>query len=654
MAKSIDKNLTKLSIGSVRPEGWLLAEINHMSDLQKRLGALQGLTKNGEWTNGEFLPRYTRGLILIAAALDDKNLKDKAYSFVQLILNSMVEGGDFGPREFRTLTPKIEAIKTVLCYYELTEDERIIPFLKRYFKYQFNTYSLSNMWGDSRARLLDTIAAVEAVYRSTDLEWLQDLGEKFRDSSNDWFAVAKKFPYKQPYTKYISKSGIKRVNKTINAYAKVDAEKENSKLKELNSELVEKEWKKTQHRYFVETSGVNIAKAIKYPAVYGRFVGDDDLKNLSLKFIDSLMKYHGTPMGTFSCDSRINGIDKARGSDTQATVEYIESLVEVVKETASFDCCDLLERIVFNAIPAACLDDCSAIQDEVLINQVEISPTRNKKDSDEEYANAYLTKKLSRGAVSVLSAFPLFMQSACMLKNDEMFFLSYMPCSMDVTIGGCKLTISEKTSYPFRNTIIFKVERSSGEPEVKINFRVPKNTSMQLISGGQVVASGTKIITVRCVLKAGSTFMLKLDIPMVSEDNIDGTISLYKGNVLMALKMPGEMTVDAIDRRLLSVTFSKKWAITPVMSKKLVNGVREPFEEEKITIHEMTDKPFNEEEPPFEVKIRSKNVLNWDYDVEGFTSIPKKSIFSEESKERTYIPFGCSLLHMAAFPKCVR
>lgn len=653
MAKKDTTNLTRLPLGSVRPEGWLLSEISHMSELQKRLGALSGLTKNGEWSSGEYLPRYTRGLVLIAAALDDRNLKDKAASFIQLIINSMEPGGDFGPRGYRSLTPKIEAVKALLCYYELTNDERIIPFIKRYFKYQFNTYSVFDTWYDSRARLLDVAGGLEAVYRATNLEWLQDLGEYYREKSTDWFALAKKFPYKKPYSSYVSKRALKKVCRTVNDYSLTDAEKTNSKLREFNSEFVDGAWKKRPHRVAVETSGVNIAKAFKYPVVYGRFVGDDDLKNLSLKFISGVMRSHGTPMGTFSCDSRIEGTSKSRGTDVEAAVEMMESLIEIIQSTGDFECCDLLERIAFNMIPAACFDDCSAVQDMVLINQVEASEKRNRDDSDEIYCNAYLTKKLSRGSVAALSAFPIFMQAVCMQKEDELNFMTYAPCSFDLQVGGVRMTISEKTGYPFRNTVVFKVEKATGEPEVKMNFRVPKNTSMQLISGGQIVASGNRIITVRCVLRAGSTFMLKLNIPIVSEDNGDETVSLYKGNVLMSLKIPHEIT-PADDRRIINVNTSKKWAISPVMDRKAVNGLRIPADQEKTIVNDFTDTPFSFDNPPFEIKIRSKNVLNWDYDVDGFTSIPKKCIFSEESLERTYIPFGCSLLHISAFPKCLK
>lgn len=647
MAKSVDKNLKKLPLGAIRPQGWLLDQMRYASNLQKRIGSLSGLVKDGEWNGGESLPRYVRGLILLSCALDDKNLKEKVSSFMSLIFASANEGGDFGPKNTSSLTPKIEAVKTLLTYYEATGNERVLPFLKKFFKSQFNTYSVSSSWYDSRARLLEEIGAIEAVYRETDLEWLQDLGEKLRDSSNDWFKLANRFPYKKPYQRYISQTALKHIQKQV---LSVDCAKDGEKKhKTLSPEYINNQWHKKKHKVAVETSGVNLAKAVKYPAVYGRFIGDDNLKNLSLKLVSALEKRHGTPLGMFACTPRIAGTKGVGAVDVEAGVEMLESLVEVVKETRSYELADLIERIVFNMVAGASFDDCSAVQDMVFVNQTEASQARKLPYAEQD--NAFYTKKASRGAIALLSAYPLFLQTACMVKDEQLNFITYAPCTMDVSVGGFNLTISERTGYPFRNAVVFKVEQADGEPEVKINFRVPKNTYMQLISGGQIVASGSKEISVKCILKAGSTFMLKMNIPLTVEENADGSRSLFKGNLLMALKLPCDVAQDSSDRRTLIVKCSKKWNIAPLLSKK---STKKLFEDERVVVHDISGVPFAQEQPPFELKIRSKNVLNWDYDTSGFESFPKKCSFSEESLERTYVPFGCTLTRIAKFPKCLK
>ena len=640
--------MNKLPLGAIRPQGWLNDQMQLMSNLQRRIGALSGFVKDGEWSGGESLPRYVRGLILLSSALDDKMLKEKIASFISPIFSSANEGGDFGPKNTLSQTPKIEAVKALLTYYEATGNERVLPFLKKFFKNQFNTHTVSAMWFDSRARLLEEIEAIDAVYKETDLEWLHDLGEILRDASCDWFKIASRFPYKKPYNRYISQTALKHVQKVVLNGESV--EKAAKRHKPFTPEYADKEWKKRAHQRAVTTSGVNIAKAIKYPVTYGRFIGDKDLSLISLKMIAALEKHYGTPIGAFSCSPRLASNKGVCAVDVESAVEMMESLVEVIRETRDYHAVDLLEKIAFNLVPGACFEDCSAVQDTVFVNQVEASASRKLPYSDA--VGSFFTKKASRGAIAALSAYPIYMQAACMTCDNELNFLTYTPCIMDIAVGGAILTIAERTGYPFRNTVVFKVEQATVDTEVKINFRVPGGTMMQLISGGQVVASGTKEISVKCILKTGSTFMLKMNIPLAVEENSDGSESLYKGNLLMSLKLPYEITQDAQDRRMLYVKSLKKWNVAPILARK--GGAKSLHKEERTEVNDITQKPFSFDIPPFELKIRSKNVTNWDFDVNGFAQIPKNCSFSEESLERAYVPFGCTLVRMAKFPKCQR
>lgn len=96
------------------------------------------------------------------------------------------------------------------------------------------------------------------MYRETDLEWLQDLGEKLRDSSNDWFRLAARFPYKKPYQRYISQSTLKYIQKQVLTFESVQTDEK--KRKTFTPVYVDKQWQKKKHKRAVETSGVNLAK----------------------------------------------------------------------------------------------------------------------------------------------------------------------------------------------------------------------------------------------------------------------------------------------------------------------------------------------------------------------------------------------------------
>jgi hypothetical protein len=367
----------------------------------------------------------------------------------------------------------------------------------------------------------------------------------------------------------------------------------------------------------------------------------------------ALEKYHGNATGMFGADIRLAGSSPTRGIDVESAVEALESLVEILAETGSNHVADLIERIAFNVIPAS-FDGIGAVQDIVMPNQVEASYDRNTYFKESEFGNAYVTGRLTRGAIALLSAYPTFLKGVCFQKANELDFKCYGPCVIDTVVDGKRIRIKEETGYPFRNTIVFKVEHAEGDPEIKINFRVPYGTTMQLVSGGQVVASGDTDISVKCVLKTGSTFMLKLDIPLLVHENKDKSLTLIKGNVLMASKLAEDVKESATAKGVFNVGFLKKWTFAPIVSKRAVGGVRRLFDAEETIVNNVGENPFSHSNPPFELRIRSKNVTNWGYDIDGMATIPKKLEFSEDSMARVYIPFGCTALRISQFPRCFK
>ena len=649
MAKKQNLSLTKLPLGSVRADGWLLKELQLVNGLQKRLGTISGLTENGARVKGEALSRYVRGLVLLSSALDDKHLLDKAQGYLPMVLGAR-DGVDVDSLDKIFGTDKIEGLKAVYDYYQLTGDEGALQILRKFFKNQFNTFSVTPYFHHARARLLEEIPAIEAVFKETDAEWLHDLGEKLRETSNDWFKLASNFKYTGPASRYISPFALKKLKKRIDGYMQDNGQ---DSATQLSVDKANAEWKRKLHQVVVETEGVNIAKAIKYPCVWGKFIGDDELKNHSLKLLNALDKYHGNIFGTFNSDFRLAGRSSNRGIDVETAVEMLESLVDVLAETGDNAIADRIERIAFNLIPSV-FDGVGAVEDVLTPNQVEASCDGNIHLKESQYGNAYVSSRLTKGALSMLSAYPIFMRSLCFERDGELDFKCYAPCTIDTVVDGKRIRIKEDTGYPFRNTVLFKVESAEGDPELKMNFRVPYGTSMQLVSGGHVVATGTSDISVNCVLKTGSIFMLKLDIPLLVKENRDKSVTMSKGNLIMASKLADEIKETALYKGVYKVKFLKKWTFAPIVAKRKHNGVRRLFDTEEVIVNNIVDNPFNTQMPPFELRIRSKNVTDWGYDGNGLVKIPKKLEFSEESMARLYVPFGCTRIRISQFPKCFK
>ena len=653
MAKDTDTFFRRLPVGSIVPEGWLGRQIEIVNALQKRMGADTALLSGEAWKSGEIFPRYVRGLILLAGALGEPQLRAKADGYMHAVFDAAGEGGDFLPADIDGTAPKTEAVKTLLAYYELTGDDKAIATLRKFFKYRFNTLSVTYPWYHARARLLDEVAAMDAVYRTGDCEWLKDLAEALRDKSPDWFRLAVRFPYKKAAEKCISPSAVKKALKVIE---NAEHPRETKRPKPFTPEKTEAEWKSPAHQFLVETDAVNLAKAVKYPCTYGAFMGDKELRKLSLRLIANLDKFHGNATGMFAADRRLGGTSPARGVDVEAAVEMMESLVTVLEHTGECVCADMLEQIAFNVVGAAAFDDASAVEDIVMVNQLECSVRRKEFFSEYPFGNAFARGGITRGGVALLSAYPLFMRALCMTRGaDELNFFAYAPCTIETEVRGAKLRIKEETGYPFRNSVVFKVTEADGDVDVRINFRVPRYTTMQLISGGQTVASGTGLISVKCTLRTGSTFMLRLDIPLTAVTNRDSSLSFVKGSVLMASRLGFETSAKNCPAGgATEVNAVKKWSFSPVVAKKSSGGRRTLYDNEQTIVNKMPEKPFDRDNPPFELRFQCKNVLNWDFDINGFSAIPQTPKFSEEALERAFVPFGCTSVRVAQFPPCYR
>lgn len=632
--------------GSITPEGWLKDQMLLVNDLQKRLGADPSMSGHGEWTNGEILPRYVRGLCLLAGALGDKQLRDKAESFMSAVFDSAEPGGDFGGRSGGGLAAKIEGVKAALTFYELTGEERALTFLRKFFKNQFNTLSVTPMWYDARARLPEELPAIAAVCRGEQPVWLKELAAKLVGLSCDWQRIADRFPYKRPFDKTLSASAAARVARTVKT-----AENATGKRREklFGVARAESEWHRLSHRITVETNGVNIAKAVKYPCIYDEFFGYAGRETLSLRLAGALERYHAGATGMFAADGRLAGTSPVRGIDVESAAEMTESLLEVLAATGESACADLLEEIAYNVLGAAALDDLSSVRDRIETNRAAASA--DAKNAAYPFGDAYVSGAPSRGAVALLSAYPLFLRSVCLSREGGLDFYSYAPCTVRANVNGAELKIRLDTGYPFRNTIVFRVEEAEGDVSLKLNFRVPRRTSMQLVSGGQIVASGERNISVTCILRTGSTFMLRLNIPLTPALNRDGTVSFYKGSLLMASRPGEELYADRALRGAVCARPTGKWAFAPVLSKR-AGGRPVLAGNERTVVGALTDRPFSHASPPFELKILCRNVVGWDYDENGLSSLPKKIRFSEEAAERTFVPFGCTAVGMAQFPPC--
>ena len=326
MLKKLPPNfpLTPAPLGSVSPRGWLKREFvvqkdgltGHIDeiwdDLGKNSGWLGGTGEN--WERG---PYYLDGLVPLAYSLGDDALKAKAQPWIEWMLTSQREDGFFGPADNLDWWPRMVALKVLTQYAEATDDPRVAPFLDSYFRYQLKTmpdFPLS-MWAAARGQ--EQLNSMLWLYRKTGEPYLLELAELLRKQSYDWAGFFTHFPYEKTTHAYLNRPlfmAAKRITLIQDWTAKrvkrarVRQGKPILPPKPKTKEQIESGNASPFLQAFHKTHAVNLAMALKMPALDMFFGGDADGANHVQTGLDAIEHYHGLAngqIGRASCRERV-------------------------------------------------------------------------------------------------------------------------------------------------------------------------------------------------------------------------------------------------------------------------------------------------------------------------------------------------------------
>ena len=109
----------------------------HAEELYEDIGKSDWITRGTRggqfaWERG---PYYAKGLLSLAFALDDAELKARAKKWVDAYIASQRENGDFGPKN-RNWWANMIVLWTLRDWCEATGAPRVVPFLERYFAFR--------------------------------------------------------------------------------------------------------------------------------------------------------------------------------------------------------------------------------------------------------------------------------------------------------------------------------------------------------------------------------------------------------------------------------------------------------------------------------------------------------------------------------------
>jgi hypothetical protein len=628
----------ELPLGTIRPQGWLREMLlrqksGSTGNLDKMYPLVMG-PRNGwlggdgdQWERG---PYWIDGLLPLAYILDDKELIAKVKPWVEWALQSQQPDGYFGPSKdypnepgvqrdnSRDWWPKMVMLKILKQYYSATQDQRVIPFMTNYFRYQLKelpSKPLDHWTFWARYRGPDNLMIVYWLYNITGDAFLLQLAELIHTQTFN-------------YTDAFLKGDMLTRNGSIHC--------------------------------------VNLAQGIKGPLVYYQQHPDKQYAEATMKGFYDLRKYNGMAHGLYGGDEALHGNNPTQGSELCSAVEMMFSLETILPISGDVAHADMLEKIAFNALPTQVSDDFNTRQYFQQANQV--MATRHTRNFDVNHGGTDVCFGLLTGYPCCTSnmhqGWPKFAQNLWYATSDSgLAALVYAPNAVTAFVaGGTAVSIKEETNYPFEESIRFTISlaknRSAAFP---LQLRVPLwcKTATVMLNGTAIQrATGGQIIDLRREWKTGDVVELQLPMNISQSRWYENSVSVERGPIVYALKMSENWKLvknekDPVEygSTYYEVTSGSPWnyALLDVPADKL----ERQFIFSKTTAPN-SGYPWNLESAPVQIKAKAKRIPSWKLYNDMTGQLPYSITYNLETESRQeeiiLVPYGCTTLRISQFP----
>lgn len=604
-----------LPLGQIMPRGWLRNQLQiqrdgltghlqeHWHDVSEENGWLGGAGES--WERG---PYYVDGLLPLAHLLNDEGLIEKAHRWVEWTISSQRIDGSFGPRKLNTVNREVSdhdwwqyfiMLKVLTQYAEVTNDERIVPFMTRFFLYLKEELKKRPLREWAEARGADLILSIEWLYERTADPVLIELIEIIRHQMIDWSSIFSEFPYTR---------------------------KQN-------------QW---DHRIHV----VNVAMGVKAPATLYRLTGEAVQRDAVYRGIQSLMNYHGQAHGMFSGDEWLSGTHPSQGVELCAVVEYMFSMEQLVRILGDGMFGDILEKVCFNALPAAISPDWDSHQYDQQVNQVMCNAANRSWVNGPDSNQFGLEPNFGCCTANMHQGWPKFASSLWMRTSDGgLAAISYAPCHVQTTCGDdIQVELDVQTDYPFRDQVFIHVMLSNEfifplllrvpdwceKPEIKVNGELQK------------FAVENGFARVKRAWRNQDQVEVLLPMQVQIQERNNRAVNVQRGPLVYVLPLAEQwIRVNTRER-------FHDWELYPKSSWQYALEAEAGFNSQEDVIRYQ---PYCADCPPVKLLTKGRLISNWFMDNNSAAEPPINPYpYSNNSEPVELVPYGCSRLRIGEFP----
>ncbi|HWV73047.1 MAG TPA: beta-L-arabinofuranosidase domain-containing protein [Pseudosphingobacterium sp.] len=625
----------KLPVGSIQPEGWLKKYLElQRTGLTGHLGEISAwlakennawLSKDGTGDHGwEEVPYWLKGYANLGYILGDKKIIDESKVWLNAAVESQREDGYFGPEVLKDGKPDLWGNMIMLwclqSYYEYSKDERVLPFMEKYFAWQNqlpDSLLLEDYWENSRGG--DNLYSIYWLYNRTEgKEWLLDLANKIHRNTADW---------RQP-------------NNLPNWH------------------------------------NVNIAQCFREPATYYLQTGSQaDLDATYNDFHLIRAKYGNVPGGMFGADenAREGYTDPRQGVETCGMVEQMASDEILMGITGDPFWADHAEEVAFNTYPAAVMPDFKALR-YITSPNMSISDSKNHHPGIDNNGPFLMMNPFSSRCCQHNHAqgWPYYAEHLFMATADNgVAALLYSEARLQMKVADSKeITIEARTHYPFEDNINFTIHTKE-EVSFPYYLRIPAwcNSAKVIINGQEskeTFKPGSYAKIAR-TWKDGDqvSLVLPMQLKVNKWEKNKNSVSILHGPLTYSLKIKENFVkkdskASAIgDSKWQETADPDKWPSFEILPASpwnygLLFDQHKLEDSFKIERKEWPkdDFPFSQENVPVSIKAKGKRLPVWAIDQYGLTGVlPQNPTQSESPQEDiTLIPMGAARLRITAFP----
>ncbi|WCT11087.1 beta-L-arabinofuranosidase domain-containing protein [Mucilaginibacter jinjuensis] len=625
---------TKLPVGSVKPGGWLLKNLQlqragltgNLGEISVWLGKKDNawLAKDGKGKYGwEELPYWLKGYADIGYVLNDPKMIKEARFWIEAVLNNQRPDGDFGPAVLkkgkRDLWTNMPMLWCLQSYYEYSNDKRVLAFMTRYFKWELSVPDedfLKDYWEQSRGG--DNMLSVYWLYNHTGDKFLLDLATKIDKNTADW-RQADNLP----------------------------------------------NW-----------HNVNIAESFREPATY--FEQSKKKTDLAATYNDFILVrqlYGQVPGGMFGADenARKGYSDPRQAVETCGMVEQMTSDQVLLNYTGDTFWAENCEDVAFNTFPAAFMPDYKSLRYLTAPNMVLNDGKNHSPGIDNSGPFLMMNPFSSRCCQHNHAAGWVYYDenSWAATPDNGLAAQLYTEGTVSAKIAnGSIVKIIESTHYPFDDKIRFIVQ-TTGSIGFPLYLRVPKWCSAPVVAvnGRTVDIKGSNATYIKLDNNWKNGDQITLQLPMklaVKEwDRNKNSVSISYGPLTYSLLIQETYVKESSKKTAMGDSGwqtgadEKKWPsyeIHPASAWNYGLLVDADHPEKSFIVVKkkwpVDNNPFTNNTAPLQIKATGKLIPSWTIDQYGLCGVLPQSPVKVDGQvaNLTLVPRGGARLRISSFP----